>query len=97
MGDPSVSRTFLYREKTAMPGPIAACARSTGAMLPFCRLRSACGSSFLSEARKSLRVVIGAAAGRGRQARTIEDARAFVPLATGRLLNSLRIGHVAVT
>src|ERR1035438_10481280 len=97
MGDPSVSRTFLYREKTAIPGPMAACARSTGAMLPFCKLRRACGRSFLRDERKSLRVVIGASSARGRHARTIEEARAFVPRPTFRVLNSDLNGHVPVT
>ena len=32
-GDPSLSSTRAYRVYTAMPGPIAAWARSTGAML----------------------------------------------------------------
>src|SRR4051812_10918985 len=97
IAEPSVSRTFLYREKTAMPGPIAACARSTGAIFPFCKFRSAAGISRFIAARKSLRVVMPADSGRGLQTRTIEDAKALVPLATGRLLNSLRIGQVPVT
>ena len=58
-----------------MPGPIAACAKSTGAMLPFWRSRSACGNSRFSDARKSLRVVMGAESDLGRQARTIEEAK----------------------
>jgi hypothetical protein len=31
MGDPSASRTAAYFENTAMPGPIIACDKSTGA------------------------------------------------------------------
>jgi hypothetical protein len=34
IAEPSASSTFAWREKMAMPGPIDACATSTGAMLP---------------------------------------------------------------
>ena len=64
-----------------MPGPIAAWGRSTGAIAPCCSLRSASGSSSCSAAMKPRRSVVGALSGRGRRARTIEEARAFVPLA----------------
>src|SRR5258706_10071144 len=79
-----------------MPGPIAAFAGSTGAMLPRWRSLSALGSSRLRALRKSRRLVGAASTGRGRQTRTIEEARALVPLARGRLLISLRIGQVPV-
>ena len=39
-------------------------------------------------------VAVGASVARGRQARTILDARAFVPIATCRVFISVRIGHV---
>ena len=38
----------------------------------------------------------GASSGRGRQASTMEDASALVPLPIMRLASSLRTGHVAV-
>ena len=41
-------------------------------------------------------VVVGASSGRGRSARTIEEARAFVPTERIRPPRSLRIGQVAV-
>ena len=62
-----------------MPGPMAACARSTGAMLPRCRWASATGSSALSAVMNSRRVAVGASAARGRQTRMMLDASAFVP------------------
>jgi hypothetical protein len=34
MSEPSASRTREYREKIDIPGPIAACAKSTGATAP---------------------------------------------------------------
>ena len=45
-----------------MPGPMAACARSTGAMLPRWRWASATGSSALSAVTNSRRVAVGASA-----------------------------------
>lgn len=80
-----------------MPGPIDACARSTGATLPCWSAVTAVASSRLSAAMKSLRETAGASTGRGRHTRTIEDASAFEPLATIRLPSSLRMGHVPVT
>ena len=94
IAEPSGSRTFAYRLKTAIPGPIDAWARSTGAMLPCWSVRSASGISRLRLATKSLRVVIPASAVAGRQTRTIDEARAFVPLAIIRLPSSVRIGQV---
>src|SRR6266545_3030863 len=79
-----------------MPGPIAACARSTGAILPCCNSRRAGASSFLSVDRNSRREAEGAFSGRGRQTSTIEDARAFVPLPTFLVFISERIGQVPV-
>jgi len=43
------------------------------------------------------RVVASALPRRGRQGRTIDDARAFVPFPTIRPDLSVRMGHVAVT
>ncbi|OPZ54443.1 MAG: hypothetical protein BWY91_01649 [bacterium ADurb.BinA028] len=97
IADPSASTTLLYAVKTAIPGPIAACARSTGAMLPCWSSRSAPGSRSLRAARKPRRVVASACSGRGRQARTTDEASALVSRPTIRLLNSVRIGQVAVT
>jgi hypothetical protein len=94
MGDPSDSITFEYLVKTDIPGPMDACARSTGAMLPHWRSDNATGSSFFREAINSRRVASGASEGLGRQTRTIEEARALVPIATLLTLLSLLIGHV---
>ena len=82
IAEPSGSSTFAYRLKIAIPGPIDACARSTGAMLPCWRVRSASGISRLRLATKSLRVVMPASIERGRQTRTIDEASAFVPIET---------------
>ena len=57
----------------------------------------ATGNSDLRAATKSRRVAIGASAGRWRQTRTMEEARALVPCPIMRLLFSVRIGHVPVT
>ena len=48
-------------------------------MLPRCRWASAAGSSALSAVTNSRRVAVGAAAARGRQTRTMLEARALVP------------------
>ena len=77
-----------------MPGPMAACARSTGAMLPRWRWTSATGSSALSAATNSRRVAVGASAARLRQTRTMLEARALVPMPSMRFLRSVRIGQV---
>ena len=77
-----------------MPGPMAACARSTGAMLPRCRCASATGSSALSAVTNSRRVAVGASAARGRQTRTMLEARALVPMPIIALARSVRIGQV---
>ena len=79
-----------------MPGPMALCARSTGAMLlrwSFCK---AGRSSRFSSAIKLRRVTMGASSGRLRHTRTIEDARAFVPLPIVRPVRSVLIGQVPV-
>ena len=78
-----------------MPGPMLACARSTGAMLPRWRSRSAAGSSRLSALRKSRRVVRGASSGRGRQTRTTEDAKALTRTLRATV-SSVRMGQVPV-
>src|SRR5713101_9061498 len=79
-----------------MPGPMLAWARSTGAMLPRCKFLSAAGNSARSAFRNWRREAIGASTGRGRQTRTMDDARALVPKLTLRFNNSVRIGHVPV-
>ena len=79
-----------------MPGPMAAWARSTGAMLPVCSRRTACGSSDRRAARKIRRVVGGALVERRRQTRTMLEARALVPLAMILPEPSVRIGNVPV-
>ena len=80
-----------------MPGPMAACARSTGAMSPCMSVRRAPGSSDFMRWTKARWVVVGASLGRGRQARTIDEARALVPWESILFVSSLRTGHVAVT
>ena len=62
-----------------MPGPIEAWAMSTGAIALSCNVCSAAGSSARSARRNSPRVTLGASAGRLRQTRTMEDARALLP------------------
>src|SRR5699024_6462798 len=80
-----------------MPGPMAACARSTGAIGLWIRVRSAAGRSDFKAATNARRVVLGASDDRGRHANTMDEASALVPLAIIRFDNSLRNGHVAVT
>ena len=80
-----------------MPGPIAACAMSTGAMALAWRVVSAGGSSRLSARRNSARLTLAASSGRLRQTRTIEEASALVPRPIMRLASSVRIGHVPST
>ena len=80
-----------------MPGPIAACGRSTGAIAPCWSLRSASGSSSCSAAMKPAAVgrrrVVGARA-QGEDDRGGEGVRCRCD-ASGRR-RSLRIGQVAV-
>src|SRR6266850_4574428 len=71
-------------------------ARSTGAMLLACKLRRDWLSSRLSEARNSRRVAEGASADRGRQTRTMLEARAFKLLFIPSVLSVLT-GHVPAT
>jgi hypothetical protein len=80
-----------------MPGPMAAWARSTGAMLPFCKFRSASGNSRFNAARKSRRDATPASLGRGRHTRTLEDASEFRPASRKPPGCSVRIGHVPST
>ena len=78
-----------------MPGPMAACARSTGAMLPRCRWASATGNSALSAVTNSRRVAVGAF-GRARAADEDDAGGEGVGAdadACG-LLSSVRIGQV---
>ena len=79
-----------------MPGPMADCAKSTGAMLLRWSFCSAGRSSRFSSAIKPRRVVWGASAGRLRHTSTMEEARALVPDAMERFAISVRIGHVPV-
>ena len=78
-----------------MPGPIAACARSTGAMLPRCRCASAIGSSVLSALTNSRRVAVGASV--GARPADEDDAGGEGVVARNRavaLACSVRIGQV---
>ena len=77
---PSVSTTLEYRVKIAIPGPMAACAKSTGATLPRWRRARAAGSSALSAFRNSRRVAADALSARIRQTRTMLEASAFDPV-----------------
>ena len=79
IGVPSALQHAGVAGEDGHAGPIAAWARSTGAMLPCCKARSAAGSSRWSSARNWRRVADGASARRGRQTRTMDEARAFVP------------------
>ena len=64
-------------------------------MLPRWRWASASGSSALSAVRNSRRVAVGASAARGRQTRTMLEARALVSDADhARCRSSVRIGQV---
>src|SRR3989442_872531 len=65
-------------------------------MLPCCRFLSALGNSDLSALRNSRREAIGASTGRGRQTRTMEEARAFVPFPMVLPVLSVRTGQVPV-
>ena len=68
-----------------MPGPMIACDRSTGATgersspAPFVISSSASGRTWFSSRRNARREVVTAFAGRGRQTRTMLEARALVP------------------
>src|SRR5262249_5743531 len=87
-----------YLEKIAMPGPMMACDRSTGATgeltPPLVISSSASGNTALSSRRNSRRETVGASGLRCRQPRTILEARALVPCPIIRLLFSVRIGQV---
>ena len=62
-----------------MPGPMVACARSTGAMFSRIITESAPGNSRRSAFWKSRREATGAFSGRGRQTITTDEARALLP------------------
>ena len=79
-----------------MPGPMADCAKSTGAMLLSCNFFKAGRSSRFSSAIRLRRVACGASAGRLRHTSTMEDASALVPDAMERFAISVRMGHVPV-
>src|SRR5438132_14258618 len=79
-----------------IPGPMLAWARSTGATLPCCKFLSASGNSARRALRNWRRDATGASLGRGRQARTMDEARAFVLRPTLRLTISVRTGQVPV-
>ena len=78
-----------------MPGPMADCAKSTGAMLLSCNFFKAGRSSRFSSAIRLRRVACGASAGRLRHTSTMEDARALT-LPFSAVVSSVRIGHVPV-
>src|SRR5690606_17400956 len=80
----------------AIPGPIAACAKSTGAILAACIVFIALGNSLRSSRKKSRRVVEIADSARGRHERTMDEARALAPSPMLLVARSVRIGHVAV-
>ena len=80
-----------------MPGPIEAWAMSTGAIAASCNVCSAAGSSARSARRNSPRVTLGASAGRLRQTRTMEEARALAASLQRIRSLSVRIGHVPST
>ena len=77
IGVPSASRTLLYWLNTPMPGPMADCAKSTGAILLSCNFFSAGRSSRRKALTRFFFVVCGASSGRLRQTRTIDDANAL--------------------
>ena len=79
-----------------MPGPIADCAKSTGAILLNCSFSRA-GRSSLRRVLTRLRLVVWEAPSvRLRQTRTIDEASAFVPISIIRPPRSVRIGQVPV-
>jgi hypothetical protein len=85
IGVPSASSTTAYFEKTAMPGPMIAWERSTGATgersSPVPRVISsrASGRTLFSSLRKARREIAGASAGRGRQTRMMLEAGVGAP------------------
>ena len=100
MDEPSASSTAAYLEKTAMPGPMIACERSTGATgersspEPLVISSSASGSTPFNSRMNSRREMEGAAAARLRQTRTMLEARALAPIPRIRNFCSLRSGQV---
>ena len=94
MGVSSGSSTREKAVNTPIPGPMAACAMSTGPAPPARICRSAAGSSARSRARNSRRVAAPASGARLRQTRTMDDARAFAPMPTERAARSVLTGHV---
>ncbi|WP_419620065.1 hypothetical protein [Thiolapillus sp.] len=99
MHEPSWFSTASYWEKIAMPGPMAAWARSTGAMgeapsEPPIIASSASGISRRNWRWNSLRAIDSDSSGRLRQTRTTEEARALVPFARILPEPSVRTGHV---
>ena len=79
-----------------MPGPIADCAKSTGAILSTCKILTADAISSRSAEINSPLVAIAAEMLRFRHERTIEVAKAFAPTARILFPSSVLIGHVAV-
>ena len=86
IGVPSASSTASYRLKIAMPGPMIACDRSTGATgecspsLSRVMASRASGSASLSWRTNCRREIVPASFARGRQTRMMEEARALVPM-----------------
>ena len=100
MGVPSASSTAAYWLKIAMPGPMMAWLKSTGATGELTPPRvissSASGSVAFNSRKNSRRPTVGASAGRLRQTSTILEASALVPEPIMRLPSSVRIGQVPV-
>ena len=92
-----LGKSRLAPVSTVAPGPMAAWARSTGAMLPERRLVSAVGSSAFNAAMNSRRVARVASPLRRLQTSTTLKASALLPMLIERPVRSVRIGHVPVT
>ena len=79
-----------------MPGPIDACAMSTGAIVALVSLSNASRNSFFNRLVNSRLPKNLFAKGLFRHAKTIDDAKAFDSCERIRLPISVRIGNVAV-
>ena len=101
IGVPSASSTAAYWLKMAMPGPMIACDRSTGATGEFTPPRvissRASGSTALSSRMNSRLLTVLASLARLRQTKMMLDASAFAPEPTIRFPSSVRIGQVPVS
>ena len=79
-----------------MPGPIAACAMSTGAIVAFCISANALFNVVFNSRKNSPFPQCLFSGERFRHASTIDDAKAFDSWERIRLFISVRIGKVAV-